>query len=59
MADLSSGMEIVRKMRLVPMSARLLITYLAAALLPLLPLVLLNYHVGDLISQLIKSFVGL
>lgn len=59
LADLSRGMEIVRKMRLVPMSARLLITFLAAALLPLLPLVLLTYPVGDLISQLIKSLVGL
>ena len=44
LADLSNSVGIVRNMRWVPVSTRLLITVVIAALLPMLPLLLRKRH---------------
>jgi hypothetical protein len=59
LADLSVSVENVRRMRWAPASLRLVITLALAALLPLLPLVFLQYPLGDLASQLFRSLLGL
>jgi hypothetical protein len=59
LADLSNSVSIVRDMRLVPVSPSLL-TYLAvAALLPLLPLVLLKYPLTQLLARFAEGLSGL
>jgi hypothetical protein len=45
LADLSDSVGIVRNMRWVPVSTRLLMAVVIAALLPMLPLFLFKYHI--------------
>jgi len=59
LADLSNSLAIVRNMRWVPLSSRLLQILAAAALLPLLPLLLLKYPVADLAKGFITRLTGL
>jgi hypothetical protein len=59
LADLSSSVDIVREMRVVPVSIRLLLSLAAAALLPLLPLLLLKFPVDALAEKLFKTLFGL
>jgi len=59
LADLSNSVGIVRDMRLVPVSRRLL-TYLGgAALLPLVPLVLFKYPLAELLGKFVGRLAGL
>jgi hypothetical protein len=46
-------------MRVVPVSARLLLGLAAAALLPLLPLLLLKFPVDALAEKLLRMLLGL
>jgi hypothetical protein len=58
LADLSNSVSIVRDMRLVPVSPRML-TYLAiAALLPLLPLALFKYPITELLTKFVARVSG-
>jgi len=58
LADLSNSVSVVRDMRLVPVSPRML-TYLAvAALLPLLPLALFKYPIAELLAKFFESMSG-
>jgi hypothetical protein len=59
LADLSSSVNIVRNMRLVPVSTRLLITIVIAALLPMLPLFLFKYPIAELAEKLFRKVAGL
>jgi hypothetical protein len=59
LADLSNSVSIVRDMRLVPVSPSLLMYLAAAALLPLLPLVLFKYRIADLLAKFFGGLSGL
>jgi hypothetical protein len=59
LADLSNSVSIVRDMRLVPVSRRMLMHLALAALLPLLPLVLFKYPVVDLLAKFFERLAGL
>jgi hypothetical protein len=59
LADLSNSVSIVRDMRLAPVSPSLLMYLAVAALLPLLPLALFKYHLGDLLAKFFGRLSGL
>jgi len=59
LADLNNSMGIVREMRLVPMSTRMLIEFGLATLVPALPLLLFKYPLAELAQQLITRLSGL
>jgi hypothetical protein len=59
LADIATATAVVREMRSVPISALMLKTYLMAALLPLLPLLLLKYPVAALAQEFFRRVVGL
>ena len=59
LTDIGNATAVVREMRSVPISAGMLKTYLMAALLPLLPLLLLKYPVAAVAQQMLKRLVGL
>jgi len=59
LADLSNSVAVVRNMRSVPVSARLSITVMTAALLPMAPLFLFKYPIGELVQRLIAKLAGL
>jgi hypothetical protein len=59
LADLSNTVDIVRDMRLVPISQGMLIYLASAALLPLLPLVLFKYPLADLLAKFFGGLSGL
>jgi hypothetical protein len=59
LADLGNSVNVVRNMRWVPMSRRLVVELAAAALLPMLPLLLLKYPIAELASTLFKALSGL
>jgi hypothetical protein len=59
LADLSNSVGIVRNMRWVPVSTRLLIAVVIAALLPMLPLFLFKYPIAELAQRLFSKLAGL
>jgi hypothetical protein len=59
LADLVNSVEAVRKMRLAPVGVRLVASIGAAAALPILPLLLFDYPLADLLSLLVKKLAGL
>jgi hypothetical protein len=59
LADLSNSVSIVRDMRLVIVSPTMLIYLAAAALLPLLPLVLFKYPLAELLVKFVDGLTGL
>jgi hypothetical protein len=59
LADLGNSVEVVRKMRLAPVSIRLVATIGVAAALPLLPLLLFDYPLADLAKMLFNKLAGL
>jgi hypothetical protein len=59
LADMSSTVAVVVEMRIAPISPRLLIAFATAALLPLLPLLLLKYPVTTVIQQIFTRLLGL
>jgi hypothetical protein len=59
LADLSNSVGIVRNMRWVPVSTRLMITAVIAALLPMLPLLLFKYPIAELVQRVLSKLAGL
>jgi len=59
LADLNNSISVVRNMRWVPMSMPLLITLLSAALVPMLPLLLLQYPITALAEKFFINLIGL
>ena len=58
LADLNNSISVVRNMRWVPMSMTLLVTLLSAALVPMLPLLLLKYPITELAEKFFTNLVG-
>jgi hypothetical protein len=59
LADLSNSVAVVRKMRMIPASQRLIAVLATAAIVPLLPLLLLKYPVTDLVAKIFGALTGL
>ena len=59
LADLTNSINVVREMRWIPASRRLLLTLAVSVILPLLPLLLLKYPVVELTEKLFKTFSGM
>jgi hypothetical protein len=59
LADLNNSVGIVRDMRLVPVSPSMLMYLAVAALLPMLPLLLLKYPIADLLAKFFNGLSGL
>jgi hypothetical protein len=59
LADLGNSIDIVRNMRWVPMSLRLVKDIVLAALLPMVPLLLLKYPVAELAEKFFTRLTGL
>jgi hypothetical protein len=59
LADLSNSIAIVRNMRWVPLSRRLVADLAMAALAPILPLLFLKYPVSDLAEKFFARLTGL
>ncbi len=59
LADLNNSMTVVREMRLVPFSNKLLTGLAASVIIPMLPLLLLKYPVDQLLLRLFQLLTGL
>jgi hypothetical protein len=59
LADLSNSVNVVRNMRWVPVSPRMLTDLAIAALVPMLPLLLLKYPVAELAQMFFARLSGL
>jgi hypothetical protein len=59
LAELNNSIGVVRQMRLVPVSTSLIVTYAITASLPMLPLLLFEYPITELIQKLVTTLVGL
>jgi len=59
LADLTNSVNVVRHMRWVPASRRLIMVVAASAILPLLPLFLFKYPATELVEKLFRTLVGL
>jgi hypothetical protein len=58
LADLSNGVAVVREMRLVPASTRLAVLLAIPAMLPMLPLLLIKYPIGELLKMVFAKLSG-
>jgi hypothetical protein len=58
LADLQASFGAVEDMRWIPVSVRLTVFTLAAALLPMAPLLLLKYPIADLSAKLLEHLAG-
>jgi hypothetical protein len=56
---LSNSVAVVRNMRTVPVSTRLSVTVMTAALLPMTPLFLFKYPIAELVQRLVSKLAGL
>ena len=59
LADLGNSVNIVRNMRWVPVSVRMLRDFAVAALVPMVPLLLLKYPVAELAEKFLGRLSGL
>jgi hypothetical protein len=59
LADLANSMNIIRNMSFIPMGPRLLTNLSIAALLPLVPLLLLKYPIAELAEKFITRLAGM
>ncbi len=59
LADLTNSMNVVRNMRLVPGSRRLVVELAASVILPMLPLLLLKFPVNEIAVRLFRALSGL
>lgn len=59
LADLNNSVNVVREMRVVPMSARMLTEFVLAALIPVLPLLLFKYLLAELAQKFLTRLSGL
>lgn len=59
LADLGNSINLVRSMRVVPLSLRMLAAFAIVALVPMLPLFLLKYPVTELMELFFKRLAGL
>jgi hypothetical protein len=59
LADLNNSVTVVRNMRVVPVSQRMLWDFAISALLPFLPLALLKYPVAELTQKFFERLSGM
>lgn len=59
LADLSTSVAIVRSMRLLPIGPRMLWLIAGSTLLPMLPLLALEYPLATMIDQIVNRLIGL
>jgi hypothetical protein len=59
LADLANSARIVRDMRTVPVSPRIVTLYAMGVVVPFLPLLLLKYPIAELAGMLLKRLSGL
>ncbi len=59
LADLTNSLKVVSEMRPVPVGPRLVKNLAVAAILPLVPLLLLKYPIAKLAAQLFQALTGL
>ncbi len=59
LADLTNSLDVVRNLRVAPISQRLVIAFAAAVAVPMLPLVLFKYPAGAVAARLFQSLTGL
>jgi len=59
LADLGNSVDVIREMGWVPVSKRLLMSFVGAALLPLLPLALFKYSSYELMIKMFEGLFGL
>lgn len=59
LADLANSVDIVRNMRVIPAGRRLFLLLAAAVILPMLPLLLLEFPVGEIAARIFRGLVGL
>jgi hypothetical protein len=59
LADLSTSVATVRNIRLLPIGPRMLWSLAASALIPMLPLLALEYPLTAMIDQLVNRLIGL
>jgi hypothetical protein len=59
LADLTNSLNVVSEMRPIPVGPRLVKNLAAAAILPLVPLLLLKYPIDKLAGQLFQALTGL
>ncbi|NGP53167.1 hypothetical protein [Thioalkalivibrio sp. XN8] len=59
LADLSTSVTIVRNMRLLPIGPRMLWSLAGSTLLPMLPLLALEYPLATMIDQIVNRLIGL
>jgi hypothetical protein len=59
LADLSNSVNMVRNMRVAPVSAKLWVHIMTAALVPMLPLLLLKYPIATLAEKFITRLSGM
>jgi hypothetical protein len=59
LADLGTGVSRIQEMRWVPCTTRLLTITLIATLLPVLPLILFKYPLGELGQKFLDNLMGL
>jgi len=59
LADLANSVNVVRNMRLVPVTVRTVTGFAIAALLPVLPLLLLKYPIAELAEKFFSRLTGI
>jgi hypothetical protein len=59
LADLTNSINVVRGIRSIPASQRLIVVLAASVILPLLPLVFLKYPVDQVVARLFQMLTGL
>jgi hypothetical protein len=59
LADLSSAVDLVRGMRVIPVGPRLPTSVALATLLPMLPVLTLQYPITAMLDQLVNRLIGL
>ena len=59
LADLTNSLDVVRNLRVAPVSRRLLSGFAVAVALPMLPLVLFKYPAGAVAAKLFQTLTGL
>ena len=59
LADLSNSVQIVLKMRLAPVNARMVTSTVGAVVLPMLPLLLFQFPLTEIAKKLVTGLVGL
>jgi hypothetical protein len=59
LADLSNSVQIVLRMRLSPVNARMLASVIGAVVIPMLPLLLFEFPLTEIAKKLVTGLVGL